>query len=152
MEWLKPQVTKNITGAHAPINRPMVSLAPRLSSTPMVTSTLHRKPMKKAFWKGMVILPSATFMAYTASALFPADSQPNLAHSTATRREPMKLPMYTNSQSFSMAVTRTFFSSTLMKISVLPVNSSAPIRITMPRPKANSSPEMARMVLLLSRP
>ena len=140
MEWLKPQVTKNITGAHAPINRPMVSLAPRLSSTPMVTSTLHRKPMKKAFWKGMVILPRATFMAYTARALLPADSQP------------MKLPMYTNSQSFSMAATRTFFSSTLMKISVLPVNSSAPVRITMPRPKANSSPEMARMVLLLSRP
>ena len=152
MEWLKPQVTKNITGAHAPIKRPMVSLAPRLSSTPMVTSTLHRKPMKKAFWKGIVILPSATFMAYTASALLPADSHPNLAHSTATSIEPMKLPMYTNSQSFSMAVTRTFFSSTLMKISVLPVNSSAPMRITMPRPKANSRPETARITLLLSSP
>ena len=64
----------------------------------------------------------------------------------------MKLPMYTNSQSLSMAATRTFFSSTLMKISVLPVNSSAPIRITMPRPNANINPEIARMVLLLSRP
>ena len=130
------------------MKRPMVSFAPRLSSTPMVTSTLHKKPMKNAFWNGMVILPSATFMAYTASALLPADSQPNLAHSTATRIE----PMYTNSQSLSMAATRTFFSSTLMKISVLPVNSSAPIRITMPRPNANINPEIARMVLLLSRP
>ena len=30
--------------------------------------------------------------------------------------------------------------------------SSAPIRITMPRPNANINPEIARMVLLLSRP
>ena len=58
MEGLKPQVTKNITGAHAPMKRPMVSFAPRLSSTPMVTSTLHKKPMKNAFWNGMVILVS----------------------------------------------------------------------------------------------
>ena len=107
--------------------------------------------MKKAFWKGIVILPAATFMENTARAPSPAPTQPNLAQMKATIREPMKLPMYTNTQLRSIPLSLAFRSSTLMEMRVFPVNSSAPERITMPRPKANSRPEIMRTVLLLSR-
>ena len=92
MEWLKPQTTKNMTGAHAPMKRLTPSLPARDSRTPSVTSILQSTPIMRAFSKGMVILPAATFMVKAASALLPAESQPKRAQMTATNREPMKLP------------------------------------------------------------
>ena len=49
--------------------------------------------------------------------------------------------MYTSPQFRSIAPSVTRLSRRLMTISVLPVNSSAPVRITMPSPKANRVPE-----------
>ena len=49
-----------------------------------------------------------------------------------------------------MAATDVRLSSTLMTMSVFPVNSSAPVRITTPSPKANSTPAMIRTALALA--
>ena len=53
--------------------------------------------MKKAFWKGMVILPWATFMEAMAKALavspLAAFSQPKRAQTKLKNTEPRKLPM-----------------------------------------------------------
>ena len=151
MEWLNPQVTKNITGAQAPMKRLIPSLPDRLSSTPMVTRMLHRMPMKKAFWKGMVILLTAVRMEATARAPLPAESQPNWAQMKDRTMEPTKFPMYTKIQLRSIPPRVAFFSRTLMVMRVLPVKSSAPEITTIPKPKAKSRPEIMRMVELLSR-
>lgn len=81
----------------------------------------------------------------------PAPSQPNRAQMKERAMLPTKLPTYTKHQLRSIPATVAFLSSTLMEMRVLPVNSSAPVTITMPNPKANSKPETMRMVELLSR-
>ena len=62
--------------------------------------------------------------------------------------EPRKLPRYTTTQFRSIPETVAFLSNTEIKIRVLPVNSSAPVRITVPRPKAKRMPEIIRTVEL----
>ena len=56
------------------------------------------------------------------------------------------------SQLRSMPPTVACLSSTLMTMSVLPVNSSAPVSTTVPRPKANSTPAVMRTRLGFSNP
>ena len=106
--------------------------------------------MKKAFSKGMVIFVTASRRENAASP--PLPSQPKRAQIPATSREPRKLPAYTTAQLRSMPPTVAFLSSTLMIMSVLPVNSSAPDSTTVPSPKANSTPAVMRTRLGFSSP
>ena len=77
-----------------------------------------------------------------------AFSQPNRAQTKLRNMEPMKLPMYTMIQFRSIPAIVAFLSSTEIRIRVLPVNNSAPVRITVPRPKAKRMPEIIRTVEL----
>ena len=122
------------------MKRPMVSLEPRLISTPMVTSTLQKKPSPTAVRNGIEFLAAATLIADTAKPPPDKFRQPKNAIPAATRMAPQKLPIYTHTQLRSMEPNPVFPSNTEILINTFPVNNSAPVRMTMARPKGNSRP------------
>lgn len=142
IECSNPMVTNAVIGQKMAKILPATLVVAIVPHTAKHTNQLHNTPLKNATMNGKVV---AFIVAIAiAGAGFAADVIAAYAM-YAKNTDPAKFPAYDTSQFFITCACVTFFDNKPLNITnTFPVNNSAPVKMTMVKPKGNPNAPLTR--------